>query len=187
MGDLAWPDLPPSAVGMIWARTRDGVIGRGGDMPWHAPEDMAHFKATTMGHPVVMGRKTWNSIPPRFRPFTGRTNIVLTRDPDAAVPIAEEGATVVHDLDDALALAVREPGAEITWITGGGTLFAEAMGRADVIVQTVLDLEVADGDTYAPDITDAYKLFSASPGADDFHASERGPAYRFEVWVRTTS
>lgn len=184
MTELTWPDLPDHAVGMIWARTRDGVIGRDGDMPWRAPEDMAHFKAITMGHPVVMGRRTWESIPPRFRPFAGRTNIVLTRDPDAAVDIAEQRATVVADLTDALELATREPGGELTWITGGGSVYASALERTDVVVVTVLDLDVPDGDTFAPDLADGFALFSASPSADGFHPSEVGPAYRFEVWAR---
>jgi dihydrofolate reductase len=65
-------------VGLIWAQTPDGVIGAGNTIPWRVPEDVAHFKATTLGHTVVMGRKTWESLPPRFRPFSGRRNIVVT-------------------------------------------------------------------------------------------------------------
>ena len=66
-------------LGLIYARARDGVIGRGNTMPWHLPEDLAHFKQTTLGCPVIMGRKTWDSLPPRFRPLPGRRNIVITR------------------------------------------------------------------------------------------------------------
>jgi len=66
-------------IGLIWAQARGGVIGRGGVMPWHLPEDLAHFKRVTLNHPVIMGRKTWDSIPPRFRPLPGRRNIVVTR------------------------------------------------------------------------------------------------------------
>lgn len=69
--------LPELAA--IWAQARNGVIGRNGDMPWYAPEDLAHFKAATLGAPVIMGRVTWDSFPPRFRPLPGRLNLVITR------------------------------------------------------------------------------------------------------------
>ena len=87
-------------LGAIWAQTDAGVIGRAGDMPWRAPEDLAHFKAVTLGAPVIMGRRTWESFPPRFRPLPGRTNIVISR----SVSEAEErdGALWVPSLDAAL-------------------------------------------------------------------------------------
>ena len=66
-------------LGAIWAQTDAGIIGRDGDMPWYAPEDLAHFKKVTLGAPVIMGRRTWESFPPRFRPLPGRTNIVISR------------------------------------------------------------------------------------------------------------
>jgi dihydrofolate reductase len=66
-------------IGLIWAQARGGVIGKDGTMPWHLPEDLAHFKRTTLSHPVIMGRKTWESLPPRFRPLPGRANLVVTR------------------------------------------------------------------------------------------------------------
>ena len=69
-------------IHLIYARARNGVIGRNNTLPWHLPEDMAHFKATTAGCPVVMGRKTWDSLPPKFRPLPGRTNLVVTRQAD---------------------------------------------------------------------------------------------------------
>ena len=67
-------------IGLIWAQARGGVIGKDGAMPWHLPEDLAHFKRTTLGCPVIMGRKTWDSLPPKFRPLPGRRNIVVTRN-----------------------------------------------------------------------------------------------------------
>ncbi len=85
-------------VGLIYARARNGVIGQGGVMPWHLPEDLAHFKRVTLNHPVVMGRRTWDSIPPRFRPLPGRTNIVITRQEDWN----ETGAQRSSSLRDAL-------------------------------------------------------------------------------------
>lgn len=177
------PELPPHAVGMIWAQADGGVIGHGGDMPWKAPEDMAYYKATTWGHPVVMGRRTWASVPPKFRPFPGRTNIVLTRDADAAAHIRADGAHTAATLDAALAEAEAAAGSSITWIVGGGAVYAAAMDRADVLSITVLDLAV-DGDTHAPVPGADFVRFASSPESG-FHPSERGPGYRFETWVRT--
>ena len=176
------PALPPQAVGLIWAQTRDGVIGRGGDMPWKAPEDMAHFKAVTMGHPVVMGRRTWESIPARFRPFDGRTNFVLTTDPIVTAQAEADGAHVFTDIDEALAAASEAPGGELVWIVGGGALYESTANRADVALVTVLDLDVPDGDTFAPALPPGFENVTSDP-ADGFAPSERGPNYRFEVWV----
>jgi dihydrofolate reductase len=87
-----------SCVGLIWAQSASGVIGRAGDIPWRLPEDMSHFKDLTMGHTVVMGRRTWESLPARVRPLPGRRNVVLTRQADYMA----EGAVVMTSLDDAL-------------------------------------------------------------------------------------
>jgi len=123
-------------LGAIWAQTDAGVIGRAGDMPWRAPEDLAHFKAVTLGAPVIMGRRTWESFPPRFRPLPGRTNIVISR----SVSEAEErdGALWVPSLDAALYAARDAVGAPVeatpadtatdapavdAWIIGGGSRF----------------------------------------------------------------
>ena len=125
-------------LGAIWAQTDAGVIGRAGDMPWRAPEDLAHFKAVTLGAPVIMGRHTWESFPPRFRPLPGRTNIVISR----SVSEAEErdGALWVPSLDAALYAARDAVGAPVeatpadtaavdAWIIGGGSVYAEALSR----------------------------------------------------------
>ena len=86
-------------LGLVWAQARGGVIGKDGGMPWHVPEDLAHFKAVTSGHPVIMGRRTWESFPARFRPLPGRRNIVVTGSPSWAEP----GAVRAESLDAALA------------------------------------------------------------------------------------
>ena len=99
MTDAA-PVEHPGSLGLIWAQARGGVIGAGGTMPWHLPEDLAHFRAATMGAPVIMGRRTWESFPDRFRPLPGRRNIVVTRDPEWV----DAGAEAVGSLDEALAL-----------------------------------------------------------------------------------
>ena len=97
------------SISLIWAQAANGVIGADGTMPWHVPEDMAHFKELTLGSTVLMGRRTWESFPPRFRPLPDRRNVVLTRDPSWTA----DGAEVVHSLDDGLAL---DPS---PWIIGG--------------------------------------------------------------------
>ena len=108
-------------VGLIWAEAAGGVIGAEGGMPWHVPEDLAHFKDVTMGSPVVMGRKTWDALPERFRPLPGRENIVITRQQDWTA----EGARRAADLP----AAVR--GLDRVWIIGGAEIFRQMIGEAD--------------------------------------------------------
>ena len=172
---------PPTAtprLGAIWAQTSAGVIGRDGTMPWRAPEDLAHFKAVTVGKPVIMGRRTWESFPPCFRPLPGRINIVISRSAPLGSKLVEcDGAFWVPSLDAALTLAGDMPLASsatqhpdspyqrvTAWIIGGGSIYAEALSREDlpvfrcveIIERTLLDsLEDAEimGDTYAPKLT----------------------------------
>ena len=126
-------------VGLIWAEAQGGVIGAEGGMPWNVPEDLAHFKEKTLGAPVIMGRKTWDSLPERFRPLPGRANIVITRQQDWT----EEGVTRAATVTD----AVR--GHEKVWIIGGAEIFRLVIADADRLEVTELDLAVA-GDAYAP-------------------------------------
>jgi dihydrofolate reductase len=127
---------------LIWAQAANGVIGHNNTLPWRLPEDMAHFKATTMGCPVLMGRKTWDSLPPRFRPLPGRINIVLTRHPDWQA----DGALRATSLEQAMGLCPAE--AKI-WVTGGADVYAQAMPLASTAVVT--EIEAAfDGDAFAP-------------------------------------
>ena len=127
---------------MIFARAANGVIGRDNTIPWHLPEDLAHFKRTTMGCPVIMGRKTWDSLPPKFRPLPGRTNVIVSRQND----FQANGATVVHDLDAALQACGDAPDA---WVIGGAQLYALAEPLATTAVVTDIDLQV-EGDAFAP-------------------------------------
>lgn len=129
-------------INLIYARAANGVIGKDGAMPWHLPEDLAHFKRLTQGCPVLMGRKTWDSLPPKFRPLPGRTNIVITRQSDWQA----EGAQRAASLKEALQLAGAAP--EV-WIIGGAQIYAQAeplAGRAEV-TEIAQDF---DGDAYAP-------------------------------------
>src|SRR5690606_18681852 len=102
-----------SRVGLIWAESIGGVIGYQGAMPWHLPEDLAHFKDLTMGSPVIMGRKSWDALPERFRPLPGRQNIVVTRQADWQA----DGADVAHSVSAALELAAASAADEV-WVIG---------------------------------------------------------------------
>ncbi|MCU1439773.1 MAG: dihydrofolate reductase [Rhodoglobus sp.] len=163
------------SVGLIWAEARGGVIGQGGGMPWHLPEDLAHFKRVTLGSPVVMGRRTWDSIAPRFRPLRGRRNIVITRQPDWRA----EGVEVAHSLDDALELVA---GADRTWVIGGGQIFREAIDRADRLEVTEIDASYP-GDSFAPAIDDGWIAVAVEPGSG-WETSPTGIPYRFVSYDR---
>lgn len=122
------------------------TIGRDGGMPWHLPADLKHFKAVTMGHPVVMGRKTWESI---GRPLPGRRNVIVTRNPD----FRPSGAETAPDLTTALQRC-RDTGAEAAMVIGGGEIYAQAMPLADRIELTEIHAHI-DGDTAFPAIDPA--------------------------------
>ena len=129
-------------LGLIFARARNGVIGQAGGLPWHLPEDMAHFKQVTMGRPVIMGRKTWESLPERFRPLPGRANIVVTRQPDWH----GQGATRAASLPEAVALCAAEGQA---WVIGGAEIFADALRLANTAEVTEIEADF-EGDVFAP-------------------------------------
>jgi dihydrofolate reductase len=124
---------------LVVAVARNGVIGRDNALPWRLPADLAHFKRVTMGHPIVMGRRTYESI---GKPLPGRKNIVVTRDAAYQAP----GCTVVHSLDEAWKAAA---GADEVCVIGGTTLFEETLPVADVIHLTEVEAEV-EGDTWFP-------------------------------------
>ena len=129
-------------LGLIYARARNGVIGRSGGLPWHLPEDLAHFKRVTMGCPVIMGRKTWDSLPERFRPLPGRTNIVVSRQAGWTAP----GASRAASLSEAVALCGTQP---MAWVIGGAQLYAQALTIADTAEVTEIDSDF-EGDVFAP-------------------------------------
>jgi dihydrofolate reductase len=131
---------PP--VGIYVAMAENGVIGRNGDLPWRLSSDLKRFKALTLGKPIVMGRKTWESFP--RRPLPGRTNIVITKSRD----FADEGAVRAGSLEEALSIAAGEHPDEIC-VIGGGQIFAEAIEIADVLHVTHV-LDAIEGDTFFP-------------------------------------
>ncbi len=174
-------------IGLIWAQSEGGVIGLGGAMPWHVPEDLAHFTAITLGTPVIMGRNTWNSLSPRFRPLPGRRNIVITRQPDWAAP----GADVAHSLEAALELAAHElaahelaapTDADRTWVIGGAQVYREAIALADRLEVTEINAHY-EGDAYAPAVDDSWIATSVEPAAG-WHTSRTGVEYRFLRYER---
>ncbi|MCG6494054.1 dihydrofolate reductase [Kitasatospora sp. A2-31] len=116
-------------------------------MPWRLPEDLEHFRTTTVGHPVVMGRRTWDALPPRFRPLPGRRNIVVTRDPRWTAAGAERAGSVGEALE--LAAGSAASAAAQVWVIGGGQIYRAALEHAVTLSVTEIDLSVA-GDTYAP-------------------------------------
>ncbi|MCX7522401.1 dihydrofolate reductase [Microbacterium sp. STN6] len=165
-------------IGLIWAQSPTGVIGAGGAIPWRVPEDMAHFSALTTGSvegagpaparsTVVMGRRTWDSLPERFRPLPDRRNVVLTRQRDWTATGAERAAS----LDDALSV----PGD--VWVIGGQQLYEAAIGLADRL--EVTDVEVAvEGDTHAPVIGPEWREVEGD-GYGVWRESRSGVRYRW--------
>lgn len=136
------PNMPEIVI--IAAVARNGVIGKDNQLLWNIPEDMAHFKALTAGHTVLMGRKTWESLPPRFRPLPGRRNIVISRQSNYAAP----GAELAASLEIALKMAST---AETVFVIGGEQIYHQAMLIADRLEITEVSLE-PEGDAWFPDI-----------------------------------
>lgn len=159
-------------IALVAAVARGGVIGRDGGLPWRLPEDMAHFREVTMGNPVVMGRKTWDSLPDRFRPLPGRRNVVVTRNPAWSA----EGAERAGSLEEALALV---EGSERVSVIGGGEIFASALPLADELRLTEIDLDV-DGDAFFPE----WEGFVET--AREEHVGENGTAFAFVTYRRAS-
>lgn len=157
---------------LIYARAANGVIGKGNRLPWHIPEDMAHFKQLTQGCPVVMGRKTWDSLPPRFRPLPGRTNIVVTRQADWQA----EGAHRAESLAEALAQC---DAGKTVWIIGGAQIYAQALPLADRVEVTEIDQDF-DGDAYAPALGAQW----AESARSRHVSSTNGLPFSFVTYVR---
>jgi dihydrofolate reductase len=132
----------PATLHLIYARAANGVIGKDNQLPWRLPEDLAHLKRTTLGCPVIMGRKTWDSLPSKFRPLPDRFNIVITRDNH----FAAEGATVAHSLEAARDLC---PAGSNAWVLGGAQIYAQALPLASEVVVTEIARDY-EGDAFAP-------------------------------------
>lgn len=150
---------------MIVARGRDNSIGKDGDLLWHLSADLKHFKALTMGHAIVMGRRTWESLPKGALP--GRRNIVVSRNETYNAP----GAEVYHSLEDAVAAA-----GEDAFIIGGGRIYEAAMPYADTLYLTEVDAEYEDADTHFPELDGTWRLVEEESAQRD---ERSGLTYRF--------
>lgn len=155
---------------LIWAQSRGGVIGHRGAIPWRLPEDLAHFKQATLGHPVIMGRRTWDSLPARFRPLPGRENIVVTRDRAWHA----DGATVAHSLEEAL-----EQSSTKAWVIGGAQVYAAALPYATTALVTEVDADYP-GDAYAPTLDSSWALEAQG----QWQTSATGLRYRVLTYRR---
>jgi dihydrofolate reductase len=151
-------------IAIVAALSRNRVIGRDGDLPWHLPGDLKHFKELTSGGTVVMGRKTYESLPERFRPLPNRRNVVLTRNGFDA-----PGADVRHSLDEALE--------QDCFVIGGGSLYAQALPLADRLHLTEVEADVP-GDTFFPATPDWRVTAESEP------IEENGLRYRFRTYDR---
>jgi dihydrofolate reductase len=159
-----------TGVGLIWAQSTSGVIGRGGGIPWRLPEDQVRFKQLTMGHTVVMGRLTWESLPTKVRPLPGRRNVVLTRQADYMA----DGAEVVTTLEGALA-------DDEIWVIGGEQVYALALPIATrcEVTEVEIDLQREDGDAVAPVLDESWV-----GAAGEWFTSSAGLRYRFFSYRR---
>jgi dihydrofolate reductase len=158
-------------LNLIYARAANGVIGKDNALPWHLPEDMAHFKRMTAGCPVVMGRKTWDSLPPKFRPLPGRRNIVVTRQAGWQA----DGAERAGSLPEAMALSADA--AEV-WVIGGAQIYAEAAPLAQRAVVTEIGRDF-EGDAHAPSLGAGWQ-----ETARETHVAANGLPFGFVTYLR---
>ncbi|WP_448581458.1 dihydrofolate reductase [Thermaurantiacus sp.] len=159
--------MPQEEIILVVAAAENGVIGRAGVMPWHLPHDLRRFKRMTTGHPVIMGRRTFEAI---GRPLAGRHNIVMTRDPAWRA----EGVTVAANLAEAIAAAGRDPRAGRIFVIGGAQVYAEALPLATAIELTRVHAR-PEGDTWFP---------GPDPAHWERKAAEPGAGVTFERWER---
>lgn len=158
-------------LNLIYARAANGVIGKDNALPWHLPEDLAHFKRTTLGSPVIMGRKTWDSLPPRFRPLPGRRNIVLTRDSRWQAEGAQRAGSVAE------AVAACGDAAE-AWVIGGAEVYRQALPHARRVVVTEIARDF-EGDAFAPTLGPDW-----SETAHEAHTAGNGLPFAFVTFER---
>lgn len=159
------------SISLIVAMSRNRVIGKDNKLPWHLPADLAFFKKTTMGHTIVMGRKTYESI---GKPLPGRKNVILTGNPR----FSAAGCTVIHSVEDALRLAQEEE----LFVIGGAEVFRLFFAVADKIYLTLLHHDI-EGDTYFPEFSPhEWELIGETPGITD----EKNPySYSFQLHRRS--
>ncbi|MGX9790981.1 dihydrofolate reductase [Mycobacterium sp. MMS18-G62] len=158
------------SLGLIWAQSTSGVIGRDGGIPWRLPEDQARFKELTLGHTVVMGRLTWESLPTKVRPLPGRKNVVVTRQADYMADRADVVTTIQDALTD-----------DETWVIGGEQIYALALPLANrcEVTEVEIDLPRQDADAMAPVLDQSW-----IGNAGEWLTSSSGLRYRYHSYVR---
>ena len=162
-------------VNLIYACSKNGVIGRDNSMPWYLPEDLEHFKECTQGFPVIMGRKTWETLPAKFRPLPQRINIVITRSDSWE----EEGAIRASDIEDAIEKA-KSFETEHIWVIGGAQIYEAAMPYATRAYVTLIK-ETYEGDTYAPELSEEeWEIIDST----EVQKSSTGLKYSFIIYQR---
>ena len=164
------------SVSLVWAQGRDRALGAAGRLPWRLPEDLALFRRLTTGSTVVMGRRTWESLPERFRPLPDRTNVVLTRDAHWSADGARRAASV----EEVLGL----PGP--LWVIGGGEVYRQFLPHAGRLVVTDVDLAVPDADTWAPVIGPGWRCVQRDP-AEGWATSATGLRYAVRTYARESA
>ncbi|MGE0351377.1 dihydrofolate reductase [Hydrogenophaga sp.] len=165
--------MPASSprIHLIYARAANGVIGKDNALPWHLPEDMAHFKRLTMGCPVIMGRKTWDSLPAKFRPLPGRQNIVVTRNTAWQATGAQRAGSVLQ------AVALCPPDSAV-WVIGGAQIYAAALPLAQRAQVTEIDQRF-EGDAFAPELGSEWQ-----ETAREAHIAANGLPFAFVTYTR---
>jgi dihydrofolate reductase len=166
------PPKHPAEIVIIAAVARNGAIGRGNALLFNEPADQRHFRETTLGCPVIMGRKTWESLPTRFRPLPGRRNLVVSRNAGLAVV----GAELAPDLATALARVADTPRA---FVIGGAQLYAQALPLAHTLVLTEIDADL-DGDAFFP----AWDRLAFERASNGDAVTAAGVPYRFVTYRR---
>ena len=164
-------------INLIYAKSKNGVIGKDNKLPWHLPEDMVRFKQLTEGHVVIMGRKTWESIPEKYRPLPNRINIVITTSKDFS---AFKGAEVCNSISQALILASQNDGKEI-WVIGGSSIYDQMLPLAERLEVTIIDKDF-EGDAYAPVIRGNWNVSSLPQ-----QISKTGLSFSFMTYVKDNS
>lgn len=188
---LSRNDLPEGIeIAMIWAETSAGIIGDGNDMPWYLPEDLTHFKDATVGHPVVMGRTSWEALGDKYRPLPGRENFVVTRKSDYQAPGGHVHSSIPDAIRAAAEFAKTTNDSNTVWILGGGQVYAQCMPIADRVVITEIDMVAPDRfQVYAPAMDEEQFQVESS----EWMVSEKGHPvdeepnglrYRFRTWTR---
>lgn len=167
---------------MVWAQTPGGIIASSGDLPWDVPEDFAHFRATVRGHGVIMGRATWDSMPPTLQPMPRSHNVVITRNTEWSAP----GTDIAPSIPAALDLLTAE---DEVWIMGGGQIYALGMDVATLLVVSEIEVPEPEGDvlTPAPAIDPAIWREGTPSDVAGWRTSATGTRWRILHYRRSTN